>query len=266
MAEGFPISESGRPNEVLIRPGVIRRRNTGGGEKKKLEPVSATAEYQTYRNSHPEYERGYRGSHEGGEFFEAEILGLPNWEEITRLALKEGIVTERTFSDGKKGHFIKSYFVGGKYVLDQGAVSLCFEIVKSQQGRGNDPENPRYQFPREVRIALMEILGIPNEEGDRVKYYTSVKTPLDYTKGVRADCFFVVDGKILTIDITKKEYKSHGDFDADVVVSEADIMAVHDLVTLNTENPTRAKLAGASFLEEVKKVAELLAKKYKSEG
>jgi hypothetical protein len=127
-----------------------------------------------------------------------------------------------------------------------------------------DPENPRHQFPREIRIALMEILGIPNEEGDRVKYYTSVKTPLDFTKGVRADAFFIVDGRKLTLDITKKEYKIVGDFDADVVVSEFEIMAVHDLVTFNTEDPVRVKLAEASFLEEVKKVAELLAEKYKS--
>jgi hypothetical protein len=84
-----------------------------------------------------------------------------------------------------------------------------------------DPTHPNKPFARDVRISLLDLMiskGMitdSEDDQDRIKFYTSVKTPLDVFHGIDAFVQFKDSNEkkyLITFDLTlntqKKEYKS----------------------------------------------------------
>jgi hypothetical protein len=71
--------------------------------------------------------------------------------------------------------------------------SQLIEIVKSYQKF--DPTNPNADFLRELRLAIIDILKLKEEEMDKVKIYSALDTPLDAIG---------IDG-FITLKINKRE-------------------------------------------------------------
>lgn len=258
MAEGFPISEPGKqPSEMLIRPGVIRRRGkTNKPEEQAV--ISATDLYTAWlRRNDP---KGFEGIQEkfsgSGHLFEAQILGRPPFEEINKEAINQRIVLVHP---EKKYVYVRGIRIGPNrvFVPDEDALNKCFELVKKNQG-GDDPENPKRELPRNLRLALIKKLGISKDENYRVKYYSSVGTMLDHTPGVNADAFFEINGTNMTIDITMRDSKEEWESRADVVIARTDLIAIDNLVAPGSEYSKEHQLARASFLEQIDKIAESL--------
>lgn len=68
------------------------------------------------------------------------------------------------------------------------------------------PSNPKERFSNDLHATIMEELGIENSED--IKFYSSVKTPLDIKHGV--DSFFEIKTKnkannLITIDVSMKD-------------------------------------------------------------
>jgi hypothetical protein len=76
------------------------------------------------------------------------------------------------------------------------------KLISEHQESDFDPENPPKDFLRELRINLIEGLGLPDEETDRIKAYSAIGTPLDTIAGI--DSFFIIREKegeyCITID------------------------------------------------------------------
>jgi hypothetical protein len=97
------------------------------------------------------------------------------------------------------------------------------ELVKRLQPW--DPTNPTRDFLRELRLALIEELGIEAGQENDVKVYTAVGSPLDLKHGV--DAFIEVtteEGRQrvirrVTLDISLNPRKASG-HKADVVITE----------------------------------------------
>jgi hypothetical protein len=92
-----------------------------------------------------------------------------------------------------------------------------------------DPTNPEKGFPKDLRLAIAEQLGLESdEEMNRLKYYTAVGSPLDLFHGV--DAFIVLEGKnpgdpfkMVTFDVTlKSEASAKQDAKANVIIRELD--------------------------------------------
>lgn len=102
----------------------------------------------------------------------------------------------------------------GRYVNYKDAM----ELTKAFQPA--DPTNPKKDFLRELRLAVIDELGLNAGAEERVKAYTAVGTPLDKLHGV--DGFMTIkteDGAevAVTFDVTlrDKAYKK-----ADLVIGE----------------------------------------------
>lgn len=121
-----------------------------------------------------------------------------------------------------------------------------FQPLNPETGKPQDPTNPWKAFPRELRLAIGEKLGIieDDEAMDRLRYYTAVGSPLDAFHGV--DAMIELEGKApkeesrrVTFDVTlKSEPEAKEGAKADVVVRE-----LHD-----EDSP--------EFLTDVEKLAE----------
>lgn len=105
------------------------------------------------------------------------------------------------------------------YVPFKQAVELA---KKFQPG---DPTNPKKDFLRELRIELIDKLGLESEKAaDGLKVYTAVKTPLDAYHGADAFVTFSKGGKeiVITLDASLRQDKITGldKSKADVLIGE----------------------------------------------
>ncbi len=85
-----------------------------------------------------------------------------------------------------------------------------------------DPLNPDKPFANELRLAVIEALGLETEEEmDRVKFYTAVETPADQFHGIDGWIEYeTADGRriVVTVDVTKNPNKDA--WKADVIIPE----------------------------------------------
>lgn len=97
-----------------------------------------------------------------------------------------------------------------------------FELVK--EFYPDDPTNPKKELGRELRIEVIDALGLNPDEYDRVKFFTTVGVPqIDRKLGV--DAFLEFDDpkrgtQRVTIDITQNPQKVAEGHKADVIVGE----------------------------------------------
>lgn len=85
-----------------------------------------------------------------------------------------------------------------------------------------DPLNPEKPFANELRLAVIEALGLETEEEmDRVKFFTAVETPADQFHGIDGWIEYETqDGRriVVTVDVTKNPNKD--EWKADVIIPE----------------------------------------------
>ena len=103
-----------------------------------------------------------------------------------------------------------------------------FELVKKCQPREHDPTNPKGYFAMDIRIKLQDLLKLPAEEWDNIKYYIARgeprTTPVD-KMGV--DDFIEYEDKKndktyrITIDFTVRPQKL--EHEADIIVFNKDL-------------------------------------------
>jgi hypothetical protein len=86
----------------------------------------------------------------------------------------------------------------------------------------SDPRNPSKPFAKELRMAVIEELGLEeSEDMDRVKFFSAVGTPLDHFHGV--DAWVEFDSgrggpRMVTLDVTlNTEKETHK---ADIIVQK----------------------------------------------
>lgn len=95
---------------------------------------------------------------------------------------------------------------GGPYISFEDGVRLVKEFQPW------DPTNPEKELSRELRLAVIEALDIPEDQLDRVRVYTAVGTPLDQLH--RVDAFLEFDDPSsrqpfrVTIDLTRNPAKA----------------------------------------------------------
>lgn len=65
-----------------------------------------------------------------------------------------------------------------------------------------DPTNPQAPLLRDLRVELIDQMGLSYEQADQLKLYTSVGSPLDWLHGT--DAFIDYNDKIITLDLTLK--------------------------------------------------------------
>lgn len=108
----------------------------------------------------------------------------------------------------------------------------AFELVKMFQPidretkKPQDPTHPKESFPKDLRVAIADALGLTTiEELNRVKYYTAVGSHLDTFHGV--DAFIELEGKtpgesrIVTFDVTlRTEAAAKKGAKANVIIRE----------------------------------------------
>lgn len=265
MAISVPPNPPAGPEEKRLPSGAIRRRGLIPKPEKEAD-LSATDLYLGYmRLTHPMgFGKKQRERLDSGHSFEVAVLGEPLSDEINEEALRRKIAYFRENNSDTKKISVRGIHIGVKriFIPDKEAKDECFELVKEMQGGNVDPENPTRELPRNLRLALMKELGIPNEESHRVKFYSGVGTMLDYTPGINADAFFEIDGVEITIDITIRDTKEAWESGADLVVGRDDLIAIDSLVKAGTEYSEEHELARASFLEQVDKMAKTLIDKF----
>lgn len=105
-----------------------------------------------------------------------------------------------------------------------------------------DPANPNKNFARDLRIEIIDQLGLEREEDmDRVKFYTSVGSPLDVFHGI--DAF---------LEYTDKEGKTHRvTFDLSMNPAKEEYKA--DLIVKELADPEHES---EKYLEEIKETAK----------
>ena len=104
----------------------------------------------------------------------------------------------------------------GGYLTRGRAIELIRQYTKE------DPTNPNKPFAKELRLAVIDQLGLEDDEDlDRVRFYSAVGTPLDVFHGVDGWIEFVLEkgvSRMVTLDVTmdpgKLEHK------ADVIVQQ----------------------------------------------
>lgn len=136
------------------------------------------------------------------------------------------------------GRFLEKDLVGG------GASKVFIERLKQKGDKKNylsfadslsliretyqgDPTNPDKELPRDLFVELRDKLGLLDEEteGDRLKFFSAIGTPLDIFHGV--DCWFEFvnpGGRclVVTVDITQNiESAMNGEKNkADLIIVE----------------------------------------------
>jgi len=94
-----------------------------------------------------------------------------------------------------------------------------------------DPGNPKRAFARDLRIEIIDLLGLTEEKDmDRIKFYTAIGTPLDKWHSI--DGFFEIEQEngppvMITMDattITEKEKIQRGqEIKADILISDKEL-------------------------------------------
>lgn len=88
-----------------------------------------------------------------------------------------------------------------------------------------DPTNPKKELARELRLAVADVLGIPEDALDRVRFYTAVGSLLDKIHGVDG-VIEVADANgnvtTATLDLSLRGEKQASDYraKADVVIGD----------------------------------------------
>jgi len=145
-----------------------------------------------------------RGGGDTGRIFEARVLGE---YKIT----PEFLEREKNLPRNRRGRYEKDDDI--------------YNLITEQYTDTGDPEDPPTQIGKDIRIAVSEALGLNPEEEKKLKFYTAVKTPVDYKMGVDAFVEFEdpKSGRItrVTIDVTlnKRKVEEQG-AKADVVIGE----------------------------------------------
>lgn len=168
-----------------------------------------------------------------GKQYETEYLGAIDINDKEFLAALERV--KKTSKEGSKF----PYYVNYKNALN---LARKFQpIDKSDpEKKRMDPTNPKAPLAKDLRIELLDQLGIKDEESDRVKVFTAVGTPLDVFHGV--DAFVEIDGKVVTLDITLREDIS--------AKRKADIIDATELPDPDDEKEAE------EYLERVKSIAK----------
>lgn len=181
------------------------------------------------------YARGERGPREfySGRELEVDLFGKPKFprgyiETLQRLAGDRGFLPYQ-----KSQELIREYYP-------------------------EDSTHPSKEFARDLRLALCDALELEGDDGDAIKFYSAVGTPLDHFHGV--DGWVEIDldnGKggflhaEVTLDATKRPEKLEEGHKADVIIG-------------NVAAPDDEK-----YLEEVDKyaseIAELLFSRLQAE-
>jgi hypothetical protein len=95
------------------------------------------------------------------------------------------------------------------------------ELVKKFQP--SDPTDPKKDFLRELRLAIIGRLGIEDDDAmDAIGVYTAVGTPLDKFHGVDAFVSETADGNetIVTLDATLRPEKIAEGGKADIIIGD----------------------------------------------
>lgn len=115
-------------------------------------------------------------------------------------------------------------------------------LVKKSQEPGYDPTNPRKGIARDLRIEIIDKLGLTDKEADQVKFFSATQTPLDI---IGIDAFITWQPEpgdqeyYVTFDITGRLHEKTGR-EADIVFSE----------------PPDPEENETAYLEEIEKIAE----------
>lgn len=142
-----------------------------------------------------------------------------------------------------------------KVAKSNGFVFFRDAMKLTKEYQPGDPRNPGRPFARDLRIEVIDQLGLTEEKDmDRIKFYTAIGTPLDRWHGI--DGFFEIEQEqgppiLITLDattITAEEKIRRGqEIKADIVVSEKE-------VNISDEEKLPEKISGIA--EEVIKILE----------
>lgn len=177
---------------------------------------------------------------------------------------------ERFDRAGETGSMYESKFLGDFRITDR-FVEEEAKLERDERGRyrkpwqlydlvkkhyDKDPTHPPTDCARDLRIEVIDELGLPPEEADRLKIFSALKTPLDYRFGV--DGFMEYEdpetGKTarVTLDITRNARKLEEARDdgskADVLIGVLPDAAQEEL----------------AYLKEVAKYARQIARKMRA--
>ncbi len=137
------------------------------------------------------------GDYYSGRMFERDFIGVvdverPEYQAAYRAAVDEG-----------------------------GYASYEHALRLAKRFQPYDPTNPTRPFAMDIRLELIDLLGIPPDQYDRVKFFTAVHTPFDHKHGV--DGFLEVEDpktrmvQRVTFDLSLNRRKERK---ADILVRE----------------------------------------------
>lgn len=143
-----------------------------------------------------------RGGGETGRMYEAKILG-------TFKMTPEFLEAESKLRKNHRGHYLRD--------------EDLYRALK--ENSVDDPTNPESQHANDLRLAVIDALGLEPGQEDAVGYYTAVGSPLDVKMGVDAFMEFTDpesgETSRATIDVTLNTRKlDEGYGKADVVIGE----------------------------------------------
>ena len=150
------------------------------------------------------------GDFYSGRMFEADFLGSVRDIPEMRKRIKE-------LWDGTSQTRVGDAAL--PYLKFQDALTVVREF---QPG---DPTNPKKELARELRLAVADALGVPEDQLDRVRFYTAVGSLLDTIHGVDG-VVEVADERggvsIATLDLSLRREKSESNYraKADIVISD----------------------------------------------
>lgn len=167
-----------------------------------------------------------RISEYSGREFEIDMLGdirhTPEYDqELKNILSEKSIAVARVVHEGVEiPQAERPALRGAVNEILENKYAL-FDLVKKHQRF--DPTNPNKDFLRELRLAVIDSLGIESEKDmEKVKVYTSVASPLD-TVGFDGFITYEERGEehMVTLDATldKKKFETR-DSRADVVFTE----------------------------------------------
>lgn len=102
----------------------------------------------------------------------------------------------------------------GRFTREDG-----FRLVREHYG--GDPTEPQKEIARDLRLEVIDVLELSEDESERLKFYTAVDTPLDEYHGVDAWIEYETpEGErvIVTLDITLNPEKLANGGKADVLI------------------------------------------------